>query len=157
MYFAACPATISSGAPGRDPSCPSRRLAVVADELLVEAVLRAAGLVRVAGPEARRVGRERLVAEDEGAVGVEPELELRVRDDDPGRAARGRRRPVEAAARPLDLREAALADELRSLLARDVLVVALCAFVAGVKIGSGACPTRETPPAAVAADLAAGR
>src|SRR4029077_17600272 len=41
---------------------PAGRLAVVADELLVEAVLRPARLVRLAGPEAGGVGGPGLVA-----------------------------------------------------------------------------------------------
>src|SRR5207302_6882651 len=56
---------------------PADQLAVVADVLLVEAVLRPAGLVRLAGPETGGVRCQRLVAEDDVAVRVEPELELR--------------------------------------------------------------------------------
>src|SRR5207248_7149608 len=103
---------------------PSGRLAVVADELLVEAVLRAAGLVRLARPEARRVRRQRLVAEDEVAVRVEPELELRVRDDDPGRPGVLRRGGVQADRDLLDLAQPRFSDELGGLVAGDVLVVA---------------------------------
>src|SRR5262245_21486527 len=40
---------------------PVNALEVVADELLVEAGLRTARSIAVAGPEARRIGRERLV------------------------------------------------------------------------------------------------
>ena len=94
-YFARVCATTSVGQLGAGVGLvPAGLLAVVADELLVEAVLRAARLVRVRGPEARRVGRQRLVAEHELAVGVEAELELRVGDDDPARRARARRRVV---------------------------------------------------------------
>ena len=53
--------------PGRG-LVPAERLAVVADELLVERRLGAAGLVLVGRPEAGRVGRERLVGEDEVPV-----------------------------------------------------------------------------------------
>ena len=66
---------------------PAGRGGPVPRELLVEAGLAAAGLVGVGRPEAGGVGRADLVAEREHAVGVEPELELRVGQDDPaGRA-----------------------------------------------------------------------
>src|SRR5204863_829617 len=61
---------------------PAERFAVVANELLVERGLRPSRLVLVGGPEPRRVGRERLVGENEYTALVEPELEFRVRDDD---------------------------------------------------------------------------
>ena len=102
---------------------PAERLAVVAHELLVERRLRAAGRVLVGRPEARRVGRERLVAEHEPAVVVDAELELRVREDDPARRGALRDEPVELEREPLDLVEALLADELDGRVAVDVLVV----------------------------------
>ena len=102
---------------------PPGRLAVVADVLLVEAVLCAAGLVRVAGPEAGGVGGQRLVAEDEIARGVQTELELRVGDDDPGREGVLGGGAVEEKRDLLDAPEQVVPDELGGLVARDVLVV----------------------------------
>src|SRR6185503_10701607 len=58
----------------------------VAHVLLVEARLPTADLVLVGGPEARGVRRADLVAENELAVRVKPELELRVGEDDPALA-----------------------------------------------------------------------
>src|SRR4051794_39321232 len=58
----------------------------VAHVLLVEARLAAPDLVLVGRPEARRVRRADLVAEHELPVAVEPELELRVGEDDPALA-----------------------------------------------------------------------
>src|SRR5947209_16305690 len=57
------------------------------------------------------------------AVGVEPELELRVRDDDPRRPRVLRRGRVQAYRDVLDVAQPTLADELGGLVARDVLVV----------------------------------
>src|SRR5206468_897365 len=67
------------------PLVPARRLEPVADVLLVEARLRATGRVRRRVPEARGVGRQELVDEEQ-VVGTRPraELELRVSEDDPG-------------------------------------------------------------------------
>lgn len=64
-------------------SAQSRGLGIPSTYLVVR-LLRSADGVLLSGPEARRVGRENLVDEDEGVgVGVEAELELGVRDDDP--------------------------------------------------------------------------
>ncbi len=103
---------------------PAQRLAVVPHELLVERRLAAAGLVAVGRPEARRVRGQRLVAEDERAVRVEAELELRVGEDDPARRGPVRAVAVERERDALRLGEQVGADQLGSLLARDVLVVA---------------------------------
>src|SRR5437764_5480622 len=65
---------------------PTRARGPVAHVLLVEARLTVAGLVAVRRPEARRVGREHLVAEDDRAVGAAAELELGVGEDDPALA-----------------------------------------------------------------------
>src|SRR5439155_12307690 len=56
---------------------------VIAQRLFVEARLAAARLIAVGGPEARGVGRQDLVDDDEIAVRCGPKLELRVGDDDP--------------------------------------------------------------------------
>src|SRR3954451_619413 len=53
----------------------------VPHELLVETRLRAARLVRVGRPEARRVRSQHLVADDDPPGPVAPELELRVGQD----------------------------------------------------------------------------
>src|SRR5207302_155473 len=103
---------------------PAERLAVVAGVLLVERGLRAAGLVLPGGPEARRVGRERLVAENEPSLVVASELELRVRDQDAARGRVLRREAVQLERDALQLLEEVGAHELRRLTAVDVLVVA---------------------------------
>ena len=74
---------------------PSGREAEVAHVLLVERRLRPARAVRVGRPEARRVGRQRLVAERDDAVSVDAELELRVGEDDPARLGMRRCEGVE--------------------------------------------------------------
>src|SRR4051794_36737112 len=61
----------------------------VAHVLLVEGRLRSPRRVAVGGPEARRVRRADLVGEDERAVVVEAELELRVGEDDAALARMG--------------------------------------------------------------------
>ena len=66
----------------RRRAVPAGVEAPVAHELLVERRLRPAGRVPVGGPEAGRVGRQRLVAQRDHAVRVEPELELRVGEED---------------------------------------------------------------------------
>src|SRR5699024_2775336 len=71
--------------------------------LLVEAVLGLAGHEGLRVPEARRIGGEDLVAEDDGAVPVAAELELGVREDDP--PLRGDR------ARPLEYLEREIAQQ----------------------------------------------
>ena len=98
----------------------------VADVLLVERRLRAARLVLVGGPEARGVRRADLVAEHQRAVGVEPELELRVGEDHAAlarvvgdRAVDGQRDVAHA------LGQRAVADQLDGRLEVDRLVVAL--------------------------------
>ena len=77
--------------PGRT-LVPVERLEVVAHELLVEARRAASRRVGIRRPEARRVGRQRLVDQRQRAALVDAELELRVGDDDAARRARGRRR-----------------------------------------------------------------
>ena len=57
----------------------------VTDELLVVRRLRLAGLVALERPEAGAVRRQDLIAEDDVAVLIEAELELRVGDDDAAR------------------------------------------------------------------------
>src|SRR5437016_4452581 len=98
----------------------------IAHKLLVKARLRAARLVLIGGPEARGIGRAHLVAERQLAIPVEPELELRVGEDDaalPGMLGsefiHGQRDVADA------LSERAVADQLSSALEVDVLVVAL--------------------------------
>src|SRR5690349_9341871 len=55
----------------------------VADKLLVEGGGRGARLVAGGGPEARGVGGQDLVGEDDLGAGAAAELELRVGEDDP--------------------------------------------------------------------------
>src|SRR6202022_881324 len=65
---------------------PADRFEVVADELFVEALLRPAGPVQIARPEARRIGRQHFVDQNNRAllrsVHETAELELGVGDDD---------------------------------------------------------------------------
>src|SRR5258706_13320024 len=61
---------------------------IIAQRLLVEAWLALARLIAVGRPEARRVGRQDLVDDEQFAVRRRPEFEFRVRDDDS--ALRGR-------------------------------------------------------------------
>src|SRR5256714_6525693 len=67
---------------GRRGLVPAAAGRPVADVLLVEGRLWTPGLVAVRRPEPRGVGREHLVAERQDAVGVPPELELGVGEDD---------------------------------------------------------------------------
>src|SRR3954449_6102832 len=104
---------------------PPRAGGPVAHVLLVERGLPTTRLVLVGRPEARGVRRADLVAEHQLAALVEPELELRVREDDPAlarvvgdRAVHGQRH----IAHPLG--ELAVPDQLDGLLEVDRLVVA---------------------------------
>src|SRR3954452_7133907 len=66
---------------------PTRARSPVAHVLLVERGLARARRVSVGRPEARRIGREHLVAHhDPARLGVATELELRVGEDDPALA-----------------------------------------------------------------------
>jgi hypothetical protein len=67
----------------RGSPVPPGAEAPVEDVLLVEGRLRATGRVLRRRPEARRVGCERLVGQRDDAVTVDPELELRVCEQDP--------------------------------------------------------------------------
>src|SRR5689334_12227673 len=58
---------------------------IVAQGLLVEAWLRAAGRVLVRGPEPRAVRRHHLIDEQDAPRRIAAELEFRVGDDDPPR------------------------------------------------------------------------
>ena len=82
-YLSAVRSITSAGSSGGGRLVvPAARIQPVADELLVERRLGAAGRVAVGRPEPGGVRREHLVDQDELAV-REPELELRVGDDDP--------------------------------------------------------------------------
>ena len=87
---------------GRAGLVPARGLEPVADELLVERRLRAAGMILVAGPVARAVRREHLVDQQElaGPV-VEPPLELGVGQDQPALEGVLRGLPVDLQAQRL--------------------------------------------------------
>jgi hypothetical protein len=107
-----------------------QRLQVLPQELLVEALLGAARVVGVGGPEAGAVGGQRLV--DEHWLGVlglapfvelEPELELGVGDDDPALGCILRRRVVDLEGSVAEERHGAFTDEARGLGEGDVLVV----------------------------------
>jgi hypothetical protein len=136
-YFSQVPATTSSGSSGAGVLfVPVQGLEPVADELLVEARLRAAGLVIIGGPETGGVGREHFVGEDELAVN-EAELELGIGDDDAARegvfggaAVDGEGQIAQRAARSVPMSSAARSKLMFSSWPD-------CALVAGVKMGSG--------------------
>src|ERR1035437_4816556 len=108
---------------------PADPLEVVAHELLVEAGLRAARLVAVDGPEAGRVGRQRLVDQDHAllgrlrAAGAQPEFEFRVGDDDAARFGVGRAFGVQPERQVADAIEERPADHLHGPRFADVDVV----------------------------------
>ena len=105
----------------------------VAHVLLVEARLPAARLVAVGRPEARRVGRQDLVAEHDRAVGAAAELELGVGEDDPALARVLGAAPVDRDRQPAQLlQQLAVADDLGGAVEVDVLVV-----VAHLGLGRG--------------------
>ena len=105
----------------------------VAHVLLVEARLAVAGLVAVGRPEARRVGRQHLVAEHDRAVGAAAELELRVGEDDPALARVRGAELVDGDRQAAQLLEQlAVADDLGGAVEVHVLVV-----VAHLGLGGG--------------------
>ena len=103
---------------------PARPRRPVAHVLLVERRLAAAGLVGVGRPEARRVRRQHLVADDDPAVGGAAELELRVGQDDPAlaRVVGGERVELDRQAAQL-LEQRPVAEDLGGAVEVDVLVV----------------------------------
>ena len=117
----------------------------VAHELLVEAGLRAPGVVLVRGPEARRVRRQHLVDDDRLAVD-DAKLELRVGDDDAALGGVLRRVLVQRQRAQPDRVRHLGADQRRP--ARRVLMFSswpTSAFVVGVKSGSGNCSDSTMP------------
>src|SRR5262249_23617218 len=103
---------------------PARRLQPVADELLVVRGRIAPRLVLIDGPEARAVGRQDFVDEDQLAAGEPAPFELGVGDDDAfaAGAVAGARVDVEAAA--TQFVGGCLAGDLDHRVKGDVLVVA---------------------------------
>nr|WP_030284322.1 hypothetical protein [Streptomyces catenulae] len=95
---------------------------MVADELLVEGGLGAAGLPEVGGPEARRVGRQDLVGQDQFAV-LEAELELGVGEEDAATAGDVAGAGVDVEGGAAQPGGGLRADLTGDLLVRDVLVV----------------------------------
>src|SRR5947209_366748 len=71
------------------PFVPVERFQVVAHVLFVERALRMPRLIRARGPEARRVGRQSFVNQNDLAITVAAELKLGVGDDDTARARAG--------------------------------------------------------------------
>src|SRR5690606_13470657 len=100
---------------------PVEGLEIVAHVLLVEALRGRAAFVARGRPKARRIGRQHLVHDAQLAVLVEPELELRVGDDDAAlaRVLDGAR--VERERRVLYLARELGADQALGLGHRDVL------------------------------------
>src|SRR5262249_17948588 len=99
---------------------PPDALAPIAHVLLVERGLWAARLIPLRRPEARRVGRQRLIAKDDGALRVDPELELRIRDNDPPRGGVLLREAVQLERRVTRGCVPLLAAQTRGLLLVDV-------------------------------------
>ena len=101
---------------------PVEGFEVVADELLVEAGLATAGGVLVGGPEARGVGGEDFVYEDQPSV-AHAELELGVGDDDAALAGVVAAGAVEGEAEVAGLRGEVGADDAGGFGEGDVFVV----------------------------------
>src|SRR4051794_30619185 len=101
---------------------PARARCPVAHVLLVEGGLARSGRVAVSRPEARRVGREHLVAHhDPARLRVTAELELRVGEDDPALAGVLCGELVEVDRDPPQLLESgAVAEDLRGAVEVDV-------------------------------------
>src|SRR5690349_5697167 len=102
---------------------PVEGLEVIADELLVEAGLALAGFIFAGGPEARGIGRQHLVDQDELAL-EETKFKLRVRYDDAALAGVIAAGLVDLQAQVARLRGDGVTDDLLRALERDVLVVA---------------------------------
>ena len=98
-------------------------LEIVADILLVERRRIRADRIALLRPEARGVGREAFVGEDERTVRVLAELELRIRDDDALRRRVIGGLGVEADGRVLKRLREVRSNELLGLLVVDRLVV----------------------------------
>src|SRR5260221_198156 len=112
---------------------PTGGIGPVAHELLVEGRLRLARLVAVSGPEARGVGSEDLVAEDDLGAGVGAKLELGVGEDDPPLGRVLGAAPVDLGRDPTQLlHQRPVADDLSRPLEIDVLVV-----IADLGLGCG--------------------
>ena len=143
-------ATTSAGRTGPGGRLSQReRLQVVAHVLLVEARRARARRPGVPRPEARRVGRQRLVDPDEPAV-VTPELELGIGQDDPPRLRVGARAGVEGEARRPRLLGARL-PPTRSAISANVMFSSWpdSALVAGVKSGAGSRSASRSPEGSV--------
>src|SRR5262245_56416703 len=80
---------------------PCRRFQPVANELLVERRLTLSSRVQVAGPEARAVGRQNLVDQNQFVVGQMSPFELGIRNDYPAAPSVLRRATIDVqASRP---------------------------------------------------------
>ena len=129
MYFSRVFSITSSGRLGTGGCLFQRiRFEVVAHELLVEARLRTAGDVKIPRPEARRVGRQDLVDEDDvplaAAVGDAAEFELGVGDDDAPVFRVGSAARVQPQRQVAELFDRVAPDNLARLVLADVHVVA---------------------------------
>ncbi len=102
---------------------PRQRFEIIADELLVEAGLAFAGRVLVGGPEARGIGRQHFINQDQLPL-EHAELEFRIRDDDAALPGIIAARLVDHQAQVARLRGEIRADDLARLVERNVFVVA---------------------------------
>src|ERR1039457_5826316 len=117
---------------------PIQHFEVIADELFVEARLRLARYVRVGGPEARAVRRERFVDEEQ-LVTIETKFEFRVGDDDAALGGVIAGEAVEREGNVPDLFGERLANNLGAAVKIDVLIVARLGLRGGCKyrVGKG--------------------
>ena len=108
------------------------RLQVIAEELLVEARLRAAWAVIIGGPEARAVGRENFVREEDAPGDrLEAEFELRIREDDAALGGVGGGPSVEIECQVAQFVVALFAEQRDGLLRREILIVAVVVLARG--------------------------
>ena len=151
-YLARVRSTTSSGSGGGGSpewrSQPRRgRGQPVADVLLVERRLGAARLPSVRRPEARRVGGEHLVGEDDGAVRAAPELDLGVGEDDAALAGDLLAAGVDGQREPAQRRRRCRRRRVTSTWLKSTFSSCSpkAALVAGVKIGSGSREPSTSP------------
>jgi hypothetical protein len=96
----------------------------IPQELLIEAILTLANLIRLRRPEPRTIRRQHLIDQDNVIrLLIQPKLKLRVRNDDAPRLRILPRRLVDLQRQLLDALGVLLADDLGGLFGGDVLVV----------------------------------
>src|SRR5207253_3884843 len=109
---------------------PADGFQIIAHVLLVERWLRTAGLISSTGPEARGIGREHLVGQDQ-LIANESELELCVGDDNASRFSVGRGATVDFESKIAQLGGERGSYLIRGRFERNVFVVAGLGFGGG--------------------------